>query len=131
MTLRPMEWANMQKKLHSKDFQAITLGWGTSPDVDFYQLWHSSQADVPKGSNYVGFRNAEADKIIEAMELEFDTNKRIELSQQFHRIVYDEQPYTFMFQNKNPYFFVKDLQNVSTLKVRPYFDPKPWYLTQE
>ena len=75
MTLRPLEWANMQKKLHSKDFQAITLGWGTSPDIDFYQLWHSTQADIPKGSNYVGFRNAEADKIIEAMELEFDLAK--------------------------------------------------------
>ncbi len=131
MTLRPLEWANMQKKLHSKDFQAITLGWGTSPDIDFYQLWHSTQADIPKGSNYVGFRNAEADKIIEAMELEFDTSKRVELSQDFHRIVYDEQPYTFMFQSKNPYFYVKDLKNVSTLKVRPYFDPKPWYLSQE
>ena len=65
------------------------------------------------------------------MELEFDIDKRIELAKAFHQIVYDEQPYTFMFQSKNPYFYVKDLQNVSTLKVRPYFDPKPWYLTQE
>ena len=120
----------MQKKLHSKDFHAITLGWGTSPDVDFYQLWHSSQADVPKGSNYVGFRNAEADKIIEAMEVEFDVPTRIELSKKFHRIVYDEQPYTFLFQRKSPYFYVEDLKHVSTLKVRPYFDPKPWYLAK-
>ncbi|MEC7983865.1 MAG: hypothetical protein VX278_01795, partial [Myxococcota bacterium] len=102
----------------------------TSPDVDFYQLWHSSQADVPKGSNYVGFRNAEADKIIEAMEMEFDVEERINLSKRFHEIVYDEQPYTFMFQRKSPYFYVKDLKNVSTLKVRPYFDPTPWYLEQ-
>jgi peptide/nickel transport system substrate-binding protein len=40
---------------------------------------------------------SEADKIIESMNLEFDVDKRIELSKQFHRIVYDEQPYTFMF----------------------------------
>ena len=63
------------------------------------------------------------------MDLEFDTKKRIELSKQFHRIVYDEQPYTFMFQSKQPYFYVKDLKNVSTVKVRPYFDPRGWYLS--
>ena len=129
MTLDPVDWAILTQKIQAKSFQAITLGWGTSPDVDFYQLWHSSQADVPNGSNYVGFRNAEADKIIEAMDLEFDTKKRIELSKQFHRIVYDEQPYTFMFQSKQPYFYVKELKNVSTVKVRPYFDPRGWYLS--
>ena len=122
MSLRPLEWANMQKKLHSKDFQAITLGWGTSPDVDFYQLWHSTQADIPKGSNYVGFRNPEADKIIEDMELEFDIDKRIQPQGNIKLIRWTTVH--FMFQ-KEPHNYAKDLQNVSTLKVRPYFDPKP------
>ena len=129
MTLEPIDWGILQQKIQAKSFHAITLGWGTNPDIDFYQLWHSSQTDIPNGSNYVGFRNAEADKIIEAMDLEFDTQKRIELSKQFHRIVYDEQPYTFMFQSKKPYFYVKDLKNVSIGKVRPYFNPRGWYLS--
>ena len=33
------------------------MGW----DMDPYQIWHSSQADVPNGSNRVGFRNPEVD----------------------------------------------------------------------
>ena len=131
MKLVTVDWAGIQKMIELKNFQAIHLGWGTTPDVNFHQIWHSSQANIPSGSNYIGFRNAEADEIIEAMEQEFDINKRIELSKKFHQLIYDEQPYTFLFQNKSMYFYVNELQNVSTSKVRPYFDPRPWYLFGE
>ncbi|MEC7750245.1 MAG: ABC transporter substrate-binding protein [Myxococcota bacterium] len=129
--LKPLEWANFQKELHTKKFDAVMLGWGTSPDVDFDQIWHSRQADVPKSSNLVSFRNAEADKIIEAMEFEFDMAKRYELSKQFHRIIYEEQPYTFLFQSKAAYFWTPQLQNATTVgKVRPYLNLRSWYLKQ-
>ncbi|MAO84775.1 MAG: hypothetical protein CMH50_12985, partial [Myxococcales bacterium] len=98
---------------------------------DFDQIWHSRHADVPKSSNFVSFRNAEADKIIEAMEFEFDMAKRYELSKQFHRIIYEEQPYTFLFQSKNAYFWTPQLQNATTVgKVRPYLNLRSWYLKQ-
>ena len=129
--LKPLEWANFQKELHTKKFDAVMLGWGTSPDVDFDQIWHSRHADTPKSSNFVSFRNKEADKIIETMEFEFDMEKRYDLSKQFHRIIYDEQPYTFLFRSKVAYFWTPQLQNAETVgKVRPYLNLRSWYLRQ-
>ena len=78
MNVAPMEWANLLKKVDAREFDAVTLAWVSGPPVDFRQIWHSSQADLPKGSNRVGFRNAEADKIIEALETEFDEGRRKE-----------------------------------------------------
>ena len=130
-TLKAMEWAMFQKELHTKKFDAVMLGWGTSPNVDFDQIWHSRHADTPKSSNYIGFSNKDADAIIEKMEVEFDMQKRYELAKAFHRIIYEEQPYTFLFRSKNAYFWTPQLQNAKTVGlVRPYLNFRSWYLAK-
>ena len=127
--LKAMEWANYLKELQSKKFDAVMLGWGTSPNVDFDQIWHSRHADTPKSSNYVGFRSQAADKVIEAMEYEFDMEKRYALAKKFHRIIYDEQPYTFLFQSKTPYFWTEQLVGGEIYGLaRPYLSPRRWSL---
>ena len=92
MSFSPVDWPTMQKKMNEKQFDAYTGGWGLGWEIDPYQLWHSSQADEPKGSNRVGFRNERADTIIESLRQTFDTPKRIELAQEFHSILHEEQP---------------------------------------
>ena len=126
--MAPMEWANLLKKVDAREFDAITLAWVSGPPVDFRQIWHSSQADLPKGSNRVGFRNPEADKIIEALESEFDEGKRKKLAQQFHQLLYEEQPYTFFYTRKTKVFWQPELKNVWFQLVRPHINPRPFYL---
>ena len=46
-----------QRKLIQKEFDAVTLAWVSGPDVDFRQIWHSSEADKPQSSNYISFRS--------------------------------------------------------------------------
>jgi ABC-type transport system substrate-binding protein len=128
MSVLPMDWANFLKKMDDKEFDAITGAWAQGPDVDYFQIWHSSQADVPKGSNRVGFRSVEGDRIIEALQLEFDPEKRVELAHQFHRLVYDEQPYTFFYTRKRPGFWQPELQHVEFGTDRPHKNHRPWFL---
>ena len=128
MNVAPMEWANLLKKVDAREFDEVTLAWISGPPVDFRQIWHSSQADLPKGSNRVGFRNAEADKIIEALETEFDEGRRKELAHQFHKLLYDEQPYTFFYTRKSVVFWQKELKNVWFQLVRPHVNHRPFYL---
>lgn len=127
MNVAPMEWANLLKKVDAREFDAVTLAWVSGPPVDFRQIWHSSQADLPKGSNRVGFRNPDADRIIEALEVEFDERKRRDLAQEFHRLLYDEQPYTFFYTRKSVVFWQKELQNVWFQLTRPHLNPRPFY----
>jgi peptide/nickel transport system substrate-binding protein len=128
MDVSPLEWSNLLKKVSAREFDAITLAWVSGPDVDFRQIWHSEEADKPKSSNRIGFRNPEADRIIEDLETEFDPAKRKVLAQEFHRLLYDLQPYTFFYTRKTMVFWQPELKNVSFQQVRPHSNPRPFYL---
>ena len=130
LNVQPTEWSMLLKKVDSKEFDAVTLAWVSGPDVDFRQIWHSEQADKPQSSNYVSFRNKEADEIIEALEVEFDYDKRVELAHRFHKLVYDEQPYTFFYTRRSPFYWQKKLQGTKAQLTRPYLNVRAWYLSQ-
>lgn len=95
MEINRYEWAVFLQKIHQRDFDAVILGWSLGYSGDPYQLWHSSQ--VEQGSNFCGFVNAEADRIIERARREFNEEKRIAMYRRFHEIIHEEQPYTFLY----------------------------------
>jgi len=128
MNLDAAEWSLMLKRMEEKSFDAHTGAWLMNFDVDLYQIWHSSQADVPKGSNRIGFRNKAADKIIEELRITFDPAKRTELLQAFHRLVHEEQPYTFFKTRKVVACAWKDVKNLIFAKERPISNSLPWWV---
>ncbi len=99
MEIVQIEWALFIKNLDDRKFDAVTLGWVFGVEQDPYQVWHSSQAE--KGSNFVGFENAEADRLIEEGRQEFDPRKRADLYRRLHRIIDGVQPYTFLYASPN------------------------------
>ncbi|MFI5323590.1 MAG: peptide-binding protein [Thermodesulfobacteriota bacterium] len=124
MEIRKTEWAVFTMRLNERNFDAVTLAWSMGVESDPYQIWSTTQAE--KGSNFVGFKNLEADKLIEEARQEFDRKKRIELYRKFSEIVHDEQPYTFLFCRKATVAVDKRLANVV---VHPLgIDPTEWYV---
>lgn len=123
-----VDWPTMQKKMDEKSFDAWTGGWGLSWLIDPYQIWHSSQADVPKGSNRAGFRNKEADAIIEKLRETFDEDERLKLYHQFHQLLHEEQPYTFYYSPRSVAAWQPRLENVVINALRPQFLPFPWFI---
>ncbi len=97
MKIKQVEWSVYTEQTGKFDFDACSFYWGGGIESDPYQLWHSSQADKKKSSNIAGFKNKEADKIMETARKTLDINKRIALYKKFHRIIHDEQPYTFIY----------------------------------
>ncbi len=128
MNVQPVEWAVMIERMTEKDFDAYTGGWVLGWDSDPYQIWHSSQADEPTGSNRVGFRNAEADAIIEEARRTFDPAARSALFHRFHEIVYEEQPYTFWFSGLEIGAWRDSVENVGFSPLRPFASNRSWYL---
>jgi len=126
MGIRKLEWATFEQHIHDRKFDATTMSWGTPVHQDPYQVWHSSQAE--KGSNYVGFVNAEADEIIEKARREFDDDKRRALYHQLHAIVHEEQPYTFMHCPKQLTVVHKRFQNVKAYNYYLPLEPSEWYV---
>jgi ABC-type transport system substrate-binding protein len=122
------DWAQMQKRMEDKDFDGYTGGWGLVWDEDPYQIWHSSQADVPKGSNRIGFRNAEVDRLIETLRETFDTRERVRLLRRIHAIIHDEQPYTFFYTPKAVPAWHPYVKNVKFFAIRPQTFSVRWHL---
>jgi len=72
------------------------LAWGTGQDPDMYDVWHSSKIK-PGELNFVGFKNAEVDKLIVEGRSTFDLEKRKRAYFRIQEIMADEQPYTFLY----------------------------------
>ncbi len=91
------EWAVFLKDfINPGKFDAVVLGWQLELDPDQYQLWHSSQTG-PNQLNFVGFKNARADNLIERIRTQYDPSVQIRLARELHALIAREQPYTFLF----------------------------------
>jgi ABC-type transport system substrate-binding protein len=125
--ISPAKWALMLQKLRKREFDAAMLGWALSWKSDPYQIWHSSQADAPESSNHVAYRNPEVDKLIERLRVTLDEPTQNELFHQMHRIIYDDQPYLFLFVDKQTAAYDSRLENIRFYKIRPCHDEREWW----
>ncbi|GAG94176.1 unnamed protein product, partial [marine sediment metagenome] len=124
----PYEWSVFEERLNTRSFDATMLAFGGEVLYDPYQTWHSSQI-AGRGSNRIGFANAEADAIIEEARRTLDESVRNELYRRFHRILHQEQPYTFLRARPSMRFLDKRFKNVKIHKLG--LDPTEWYVPKE
>ena len=99
--VREIDRSIFLQRLRKREFEALFTGGGSHPAVplDLYSSWHSSQ--VKDGGNYSCFENEEADRILERYRRTFDAERRISLYRRFQEILYEEQPYTFLFVGRS------------------------------
>jgi peptide/nickel transport system substrate-binding protein len=112
----PQEWPVMLENLDKKDFDAITLGWTSGIETDLYQIFHSAQA-MSNGDNYISYKNPELDRLIVEARRTVYEGKRMPLWQQAERIIYEDQPYTFLMRRKSLLFVDKRIHNVQMTKL--------------
>lgn len=95
MEIHKIEWAVYIGKLRQHDFDACYLAWNAEEESDPYEIWHSTQKE--NGSNWVSYKNSEADALILQIRAEFDREKRNVLSRKLNQIVIDDAPYVFLY----------------------------------
>jgi ABC-type transport system substrate-binding protein len=94
------EWAVfLEDFIDPRRFDAVILGWSMGIDPDLFQIWHSSQAG-PKQLNFVGYNNPEADELIVRIRREYDVARQRELTHRLHRLIAEDQPYTFLYATR-------------------------------
>lgn len=91
------EWAVfLEDFVNPAEYDAVVLGWVMGMDHDLFQLWHSSQVGFAK-LNFVAYRSAEADRLMEQIRQEYRHERLVELTRALHRRIAADQPYTFLF----------------------------------
>lgn len=95
--LNPLDASILMEGARNHDFDMMISGWGGSfAPEDFSQLWHTSSW-ASGGSNFSGFGNAKSDALIDSIKYTLDDSKRMGMVKRFQEMVYDEQPYIFLF----------------------------------
>jgi len=111
-------------------FDTVMASWGLDINGDPAQIWSSAGADQHKSSNFIGYKSAEADKIISAGRLEYDNEKRAAMYRQLHQIIHDDYPVCFMFNPRIILVLSDRYQNVKFFAPRPCFDVSTWWVPQ-
>ncbi len=109
--LQEYEWSVFLDKTKKHDYDACYAAWqlNVTPD-DPYQIWHSSQT-IAEGSNWISYKNPEADKLLEENRITFDDVKRKEILDKWQQMIYDDQPVTFLWSETSRYFYSDRFKN--------------------
>jgi peptide/nickel transport system substrate-binding protein len=121
-----LEWGSFTDLLEKRSFEAVTLGWGAVLDDDPYQIFDSSQM-VAGADDFISFKNPECDRLIETARRTMDEKKRLDLWHQLHKLLNDEQPYTFLFFPQSMRFVDGRIQNVEVTRMG-LNDPVEWFV---
>jgi peptide/nickel transport system substrate-binding protein len=114
--VRPMEYTVLQEKEISHEFHAMMGGWGTGTDPDTSDnLWMTGA-----GRNFVNYSNSKVDKLYEAGRREFDRDKRAKIYAEIDRLIYADQPYTWLYFRSSFYGFNKQLRGYNFSPRGPY-----------
>jgi len=129
MIPKPTEWSVMIDLLQRQDFDAITLGWTSGVEIDIFQMFHGSQT-VPGGDNFVNYENERLDRVIEEARATVDESARMPLWHQAERILYRDQPYTFLMRAQSLVFIDDRIRNVQVTKLGLNKDilPVEWFV---
>lgn len=114
--VKPTEFTVMQEKARNHQFQAMFGGWGTGTDPDTsINLWKTGA-----GRNYGNYSNPEIDKLFDEGRREFDKDKRAKIYGKIHELLYEDQPYTWLYFRNSFYGFNKDLRGYVFSPRGPY-----------
>jgi peptide/nickel transport system substrate-binding protein len=129
--IRVIEWAAFIKEfINKRRFDAVILGWTIPMDPDLHDVWHSSKTG-PSELNFVSYRNAQVDDLLERGRSTFDRAERKRCYDRIQEILAEDQPYIFLY--------VPDALPIFNARVRG-IDPAPvgighnvikWYVPKE
>ncbi|MFA5388300.1 MAG: peptide-binding protein [Candidatus Omnitrophota bacterium] len=95
--IKIIEWSSFVSEfINKRRFEAVLLGWSLSLDPDMYDIWHSSKTKEGE-FNFVGYNNAELDELLLKGRRTFDQIERAKIYHRVHEILYEEQPYLFLY----------------------------------
>lgn len=117
--IKPLEFSVLMEKTRKHEFQAAFGGWGTGADPDTGENIWTTKA-IKNGRNYGSYSNHKVDQLFEAGKREFDRDKRAAIYAEIHKILWDEQPYTWLYSRNSFFGFSKQLRGYIFSPRGPY-----------
>lgn len=128
--IRQLENTTYFDKVFKGEYDAAALSWVLENDPDVFDTFHSSQVP-PIGLNHTFYSNTQVDSLLELGRVEFDHMRRQQIYHQVHRLIHEDQPYTFVNTVPEKQPINKRVGNVVFSPVGPFkFYPGAiyWYV---
>ncbi|UCH12775.1 MAG: peptide-binding protein, partial [Candidatus Omnitrophota bacterium] len=95
--IKVVEWSVMITEfINKRKFEAVLMGWGLAREPDCFDIWHSSKTKEGE-FNFISYKNHEVDELLIKGRRIFEQEKRAKIYKRIHKILYDEQPYMFLW----------------------------------
>jgi hypothetical protein len=115
MEITTMDGAAFFDRVLHRNFQSAFFSWFNEPDPDPYSLFHSSQL-APDGLNVGGYKNAHADRLLDAARVELDRSRRARMYHDLHVILARDQPYLWTVQVATKWAVNRRIETVRSSK---------------
>ena len=112
----PLEAAVLQERTFKKNYQASMSGWGAGADPYTNENLFGTGQD----RNYGSYSSPEVDQLFKEGMKEFDREKRAAIYAKIHEILYEDQPYTFLYFRSSFYGFNKKLRGYNFSPRGPF-----------
>lgn len=117
--LTPIDFPVLLDDADQRNFDMVALAWVKTPGLeDMKQIWHTD-GDKEGGSNRVGFGTPESDALIDQIRVTLDPEERKKLYMRIQEIIYEEQPYIFLFVPSELIAIHNRFDGAETSPVRP------------
>lgn len=123
-----LEWTTFIEQIQGKNFDACVNGWSTPYYVDPTPVFHSGSTEM---FNFVSYANPKVDELIEKGRVEMNQKVAAGIWKEFHQILYEDQPYTFLFWIDNAVAVKTRFKNVTPLALSSVYDLENWYIDTE
>jgi len=115
----------MLENANKRNFDVMMIGWTSVVESDLYQIFHSSQIK-DEADNFVSYENPKLDKCIEKARTTVDKDIRMPIWHECEKIIYQDQPYTFLNRRASLVFVDKRFKNLKITNFGLNLDSPPF-----
>ncbi|MCK4910015.1 MAG: peptide-binding protein [Thermodesulfovibrionales bacterium] len=131
MKIETREWqAFLHKHVHTRQFEAIIIGWRLGFDPDLYDIWHSSKTGE-REFNFVSYANDEVDRLLIEGRQSCDQEKRKAIYNRIHELITEDQPYTFLYVPDATPILHKRFKGVKESPIGILYDFINWQVPED
>jgi peptide/nickel transport system substrate-binding protein len=126
--VRILEWSTfVHEYIDKRRFEAVLLAWNLSRDPDIYDLFHSSKTKEGE-YNFGGYANPEVDRLLIEGRRVFGQAERTRIYHEIHRLLAEDQPYTFLYVADSLPIVSSRFRNVIATPIGIGYNMIDWYV---
>jgi peptide/nickel transport system substrate-binding protein len=115
--------------LYEKNMDAWLIGWYVPIPIDLKISWYSDLQRTPY--NFAGYQSRKAAEILDKISVETDEEKINDLYKEFQKIIYEDQPVTFLYWVDNIVAYNKKIENIDVNPLGAIHHCWKWTVTEQ